>query len=105
MSILVTQPILLWLIWRVKWRDLKFTTKALLVGCSLILLLVILFYASGYRHYGYRYAMDFIPILFVILMAEYRRQHPAGLTSAMKRLMFISAIINSYLFSSWFFLG
>src|SRR5437879_13333529 len=64
MSILFTSPILLW--------GLRAPVKEpliyLAIGTSLIMLFAILgYYGIGVRQYGYRYALDFYPFLFLML--------------------------------------
>ena len=90
MSILFTSPILLW--------GLRAPMKEMVVylslATSLIMLSVLLgYYGIGVRQYGYRYALDFYPFLFLMLAYASR----AGLTLPMQVIIVLSFILNSYL--------
>lgn len=94
MSIFVTSPYLLRLFFfrYVSWTSLR------LLGVSLCIALVVAsYYGIGYRQFGYRYALDFLPLLTFLLMTEYSRKAPR-LSTGMKALIVISALFNLFLF-------
>lgn len=73
LGIFFTSPLFVYLLF----MDLKekYVTPALLT--SLIALFVILtYYNSGLWQYGYRYALDFYPFIFLILISVLRKQFP-----------------------------
>jgi hypothetical protein len=90
MSILFTSPILLW--------GLRAPAKEPVIylgmGTSLIMMFVILgYYGIGVRQYGYRYALDFYPFLFLMLAYVCRQR----LTLPMRAIIIVSFLLNSYL--------
>lgn len=66
MSIFLTTPALLYLL-RLRRSDTLVRCAALAVGLLLIPLL--LYYNTGWRQFGYRFSLDFLPALFVLLAA------------------------------------
>ena len=90
MSILLTSPILLWGLR----APVKESVIYLALGTSLIMLFVLLgYYGIGVRQYGYRYALDFYPFLFLMLAYVCRER----LTLPMQAIIIVSFLINSYL--------
>ena len=66
----------------------------LAIGTSLIMLFVILgYYGIGVRQYGYRYAVDFYPFLFLMLADTCKER----LTLPMQAIIIGSFLLNSYL--------
>lgn len=95
MSILVTSPCLLYLV------GLRFddrTSRLVLVTCAVIAAPILLYYGIGYRQFGYRYALDFLPFLYFLLMRN-RQQQRGDLSAGFRRLVVISALVNLYLFA------
>jgi hypothetical protein len=96
LSIFFSSPILLW--------ALRAPVKEQLVWLSVVTSLVMLFvilgyYGIGVRQYGYRYALDFYPFLFLMLAYVCRE----GLSLPMRAVIVISFLFNSYLIlDSWF---
>jgi hypothetical protein len=90
MSILFTSPILLWGL-RAPVRQ---KVIYLAIATSLILLFLILGYCGiGVRQYGYRYALDFYPFLFLMLAYVCRER----LTLPMQAVIIVSFLFNTYL--------
>jgi hypothetical protein len=58
---------------------------------------VFMYYGVGFRQYGYRYSLDFLPYLFLILMNHYRQK---GLSWNIKTAMLFSIVINVFLLYS-----
>ncbi len=94
MSIFITSPYLLYLLARQTWDR---TATCLLLSCGIIALPILLYYGIGYQQFGYRYALDFMPLLYFLFLRQYRLQH-ARLSEGMKALMVGSAVLNLYLF-------
>jgi hypothetical protein len=63
MSILITSPGLLYA-WRAPWRESR--TWWLVGAAILVLIPTLLYYGGGWLQYGYRYALDSIPFVFVL---------------------------------------
>jgi hypothetical protein len=58
-----------------------------------MLFVVLGYYGIGVRQYGYRYALDFYPFLFLMLAYAARQR----LTLPMKVIIVFSFVLNSYL--------
>ena len=92
MSIIFTSPILLWGL-RAPIRE---KAVHLSLAASFVMLVSILgYYGVGVRQYGYRYALDFYPFLYVMLAYVSRN----GITAPMRAVMVVSFIFNVYLIS------
>lgn len=101
MSILITSPYLIWLLFfRIRDRLSWF----LLAGIGAIALPLFLYYGIGFRQYGYRYAIDFMPFAFLLLMYIYKHNRGA-LTRGMRAVLGCAIVINLYLFFAYFFYG
>jgi len=98
MSIWVTSPIFLYLL-GLRHRD--DTSLLLLLTCFVIAVPILLYYGIGWRQFGYRYSLDFLPFLYYLLMRNYRQQRGA-LTAGFKTLLVLSAAWNLYLFLGYF---
>src|ERR1051325_1371699 len=71
MSVFVTAPWLLCL-FGLCYRDL---TSRLILGTIVIIAVPLLFYYGvGYRQFGYRYSLDFLPLGFYLFLRNYREQ-------------------------------
>jgi hypothetical protein len=90
MSILFTSPVFLAIV-RAPWRDR--TVRLAAATSGLMLAIVLGYYGIGVRQYGYRYALDFYPFLFLILCRS-TGDRPPG---ALRVLIVLSALFN-YLF-------
>jgi hypothetical protein len=98
MSIFFTSPYLLWF-FTAKWKLFSKQLRRLLFCLAPIFLAVIMYYGIGWMQFGYRYAMDFLPILFIILMQVYRRRH-SSISCGMKILLAAGCLFNFYMLIS-----
>ncbi|MFA4937540.1 MAG: hypothetical protein WC575_04650 [Patescibacteria group bacterium] len=96
MSIFFTSPILIYL-FKFKYKDI--ISIALLITTLIISLPILLYYGIGYWQFGYRYSLDFLPLLFFLFIYKYNNQY-GNLTKGIKILILSSALINIYLFAS-----
>jgi hypothetical protein len=87
MSILFTSPVLLVIV-KAPWRDR--TVRLAAVTAALMLAVVLGYYGIGVRQYGYRYALDFYPFLFLILC----RSTGSRLSMPLRVLIVLSALFN-----------
>lgn len=97
-SIWITSPYLLYLFF-LKFKDT--TSKVLILTVLLVSLPIILFYGIGYRQFGYRYALDFFPFLFLLFIRNYLVKFKK-ITIFTKYIIVFSTIFNFYLFSTVF---
>lgn len=93
-GIFVTSPYLLYLFF-LEYKDR--VSKMLLATIALIAIPIFLYYGIGYAQFGYRYALDFMPFLFLLFIRNYSMKHSA-LSLSLKILIIISAILNFYLY-------
>ncbi len=93
MSIFITSPMFL-AIFKANPKN-KFVIFSAITA-FLIFIAVMGYYGIGYFQYGYRYALDFYPFLFVILLFAVRKSFSFWL----KALIFITFFTNFYLFYS-----
>jgi len=98
MSVFVTSPLFLYLFLlrypgRRPW--LMFATALL------IALPVFLYYGVGFKQLGYRYGLDFLPLLFFVLMQHYGPQK-GRLSRVFRVLVVLSALLNLYWFITIF---
>jgi hypothetical protein len=89
MSILFTSPILLAIV-KAPWRDPSVRFAA--ATSTLMLAIVLGYYGIGVRQYGYRYALDFYPFLFLILC----RSAGDRLSMSLRVLIVASALFNYF---------
>jgi hypothetical protein len=95
MSIFITSPYLVYLFWG--GRSILKNQKARLLAAAVVsCVMICIYYGVGYRQFGYRYSLDFMPELFMIFMLLYREKHKR-LTSSMTTLLVVTGIINFYL--------
>jgi hypothetical protein len=98
MSLWVTSPVLLYLL-GLRYRDS--TSLLLLLNSLVIAVPILLYYGIGWRQFGYRYSLDFLPFLYYLLLRNYRQQR-GDLTPGFKAVILLSAIWNLYLFVGHF---
>ncbi|MFA5954864.1 MAG: hypothetical protein WC817_05035 [Patescibacteria group bacterium] len=98
MSIFLTSPYFIYLFF-LKYRDLF--SKMLIVTIVLIATTVLAYYGIGFRQFGYRYSLDFLPFLFVLLMQNYFNAHK-NISTGFKALVIVTAIVNLVWFSQIF---
>lgn len=96
MSMFVTSPYLVYLFFS-RFRDR--ISKYLLITCALVAAPIFLYYGVGYWQFGYRYALDFFPFLFLLFLVEYHKRNNV-VSRGMRHLIVISCIVNLYLFLS-----
>jgi len=94
MSIFITSPIFLKLFFLKHKDDLS---KAILVSVVIIAIPIFLYYGVGVRQMGYRYSLDFLPLLFWLLMRNYNVDRKT-LSTRFKYLILVSSILNLYFF-------
>lgn len=93
MSIFVTSPWLLYL-FGLKYNDKL--SKILIITIISIVLPIFLYYGIGFKQFGYRYALDFMPWLFFLFIKNYHNQN-TYLSNKIKLLILGSTILNFYL--------
>jgi hypothetical protein len=95
MSILFTSPILLW-IFKAPWEETIVRLSAL---TSLLIFFVLMgYYGIGADQYGYRYALDFYPFLFLMLAYSSKTKF----SFSMKMMTIVSFLFNWWLIPSSF---
>jgi hypothetical protein len=98
MSILFTSPIFLW-IFKAPWENPVVRLSAL--TSTLFFFALMGYYGIGVDQYGYRYALDFYPFLFVMLAYASKN----GFSPPMKMITVASFLFNWFLMPSVFFRG
>ncbi len=101
-GVLFTSPLFLILILLIKrkyWQNtkLKLFNLSILVGIFLIMLFLLNFWGTGWVQFGYRYLLDSIPLL-IVLLAEVINEAPTILSIA---LLIFSILVN-ILGTLWF---
>jgi len=95
MSIFVTSPYFLYFFF-LKYKDRL--SDILIINISIIAALLFLYYGgAGYVTLGYRYALDFLPFLFWLLMKNYFEKNQK-LKTGIKITIVLSSLFNFYLF-------
>lgn len=98
MSIFTTSPFFILLILiRYKLRS----SKLLLLTAFFIALPIMLYYGNGFRQSGYRYSLDFLPLLYLVLMKEYRESQNA-ISLRLKTIFIATSFSNLYFLYSLF---
>ena len=98
MCIWVTSPLFLYLL-GLRHRDDR--SLLLLLSSFVIAVPILLYYGIGFRQFGYRYSLDFLPFLYYLLLRNYRHQR-GNLTAGFKAVVLLSALWNLYLFAGHF---
>ncbi len=99
MSLFVTSPYLIKLFFLKKFKTEQ---KYLFTTAFVVALPIILFFGIGFRQFGYRYALDFLPYVFFSYFIGYRGENPK-LSMATQTVIILSAYFNVYLFLAGFF--
>ena len=94
-SMLITSPYLLYL-FTIKRKEYQRQHWFLLIAALFSLIAVALYFGIGKNQYGYRYQLDFLPLLFYVLMSLYRNTHKK-ISFGMKSLLIFSIVLNFYL--------
>lgn len=95
MSIVLTSPILLWCM---RTNRKEQVVKASLITAFCIFIFLLGYFGVGGRQYGFRYALDFQPFLFVLLCFSFQK----AMSWKVKALIIASFIFNFFLFPSIF---
>jgi hypothetical protein len=98
MSLFITSPCFFWL-FGLGFRDR--TSRLLLITVATIAVPILLYYGVGYRQFGYRYSLDFLPLLYFLLIRNHHAKHGA-LTPGLRWVLVGSALTNLYLFAAYF---
>src|SRR3954468_11439493 len=69
MSMFVTSP---WLARLSGFRYNDRSSRLILATAVAIAVPILCYYAVGFRQFGYRYSLDFLPFLFYLLLRKYR---------------------------------
>lgn len=101
MSLFITSPIFFYL-FGLKYSDR--TSRLLWLTALIVAMPIMLYFGVGFRQFGYRYALDFLPLVFFLLMRNHRQQR-GDLTTGFKAVLLISAVTNLYLFAGHFLWG
>jgi hypothetical protein len=99
LSMFFSTPLLL-LIFTAPWRDKA--VQAALMGAALVAIPSFLYYNTGYLQAGYRYSLDFLPLLFIPLIAASKGRlnwKMAGLVILSVYIGFLS-LVNFYLLAN-----
>ena len=67
-----------------------------------IALPVFLYYGIGVFQFGYRYSLDFLPYLFLILIKNYKEQK-GNLNYGLKAVIIATTLFNLYLLATYGF--
>jgi hypothetical protein len=94
MSLLYSSP---WLIYLFGMKLKGKTISSLWTAVIVTAILVFSYYGIGVNQVGYRYALDFLPYVFLIFMLGMYKKY-GGLTLQAKTIIIISAFFNFYLF-------
>jgi hypothetical protein len=97
MSVWISSPWLIYL-FLVKWRR---EDGWLWAAAGIILVPIIGFFGTGWVQWGYRYALDFLPLVWMWLMGKMKERYPAGLPAGFKILSAAAIVTNMFLFLTW----
>jgi len=92
LSIIFTSPLFLYLLFKIKLNNKRIIYSLLTIFA--IAACIFTYYGIGYAQFGYTYALDFYPFLYLILamcLAE------DGLTKRIKVIIFSGFLFNTYL--------
>lgn len=95
MSLLLTTPALLYLV-RLRRDDV--VTRAAWLSLLLLLVPLVLYYNTGWRQFGYRFSLDFIVPLLVLLAAAAGRRA----TWPLRLLIAAGVVVNAWGVAWWF---
>lgn len=95
LAIWYTSPLFLVLFY--KFKKSKYT-KSLIITIVSLLTPLLMFYSIGFSQYGYRYTLDFLPFLFLLLLFSLKER----LTKVEYTLITIGVLFNAiYITSLW----
>jgi|SRR3989344_50610 len=98
-GIIFTSPYLIYLFF-INYKEQLL--KILLITSGVIAIPIFLYYGIGFRQFGYRYSLDFLPLLFLILIKGYKDKHNK-LSLSFKTAIITSSIFNMFIFITFFF--
>lgn len=98
MSIFVTSPYLIYL-WFTKLKDWR--SIPILVTAFIVALPILTYYGIGFSQFGFRYSLDFLPWLHLVLMLNLKDKKNLGFK--MKILIFLGSVFNFYLMMTQYF--
>ncbi len=94
MAIWFTSPLFIYLLYSTK----KPYTKSALISMAFLILPSLLYWGIGASQFGYRYSLDFLPLLFLLLLSAFGK----GLPTFAKVLIFVGIIFDCfYMLSIW----
>lgn len=94
MAIWFTSPLFIYLLLAKRGAH----TLGAIVGVIVLVIPSLLYFGIGTSQYGYRYSLDFLPLLFLILLSAFKK----GLPSFAKLLITLGIIFNCfYMLSIW----
>lgn len=96
MSIFVTSPYFIYLFF-LRYKDTL--SKILLTTIFLTSVPIFSFYGIGVKQFGYRYSLDFLPLLFFLFIRNYRTLH-GSLSRGLKGVILVSSLVNLYLLAT-----
>lgn len=99
MSIFITSPFILYFFTR-KWSSYSKENRLLLLSALVSLIILLCYYGDGADQLGYRYALDFLPTLYVVFMSIYKK-HNKNLSLGMTSLLILPGFFNFYLLLSY----
>jgi hypothetical protein len=97
-SIFITSPYFAYL-FLIKYKEKL--NKILLISAILTSILVFSYYGIGFTQVGYRYSLDFLPFLFVLLMLGYKEKN-LELSTGIKIVILFGIIFDFLLFMTFF---
>ena len=98
MSIFITSPYMIYLFF-VNNKDKL--SLILLIASLIIALPIFLYYGIGFRQFGFRYSLDFFPLLFVLLLKNYKAKYKK-VGMGLKVLVLFTSLTNLYFFTTIF---
>lgn len=93
MSIFLTSPYFIYLFF-LRFKDKL--SKILIITIIVIAIPELLFFGKGYMQFGYRFSLDFLPFLFILLIRNYKLQYKR-LSTLFKSIIILSSLSNFYL--------
>jgi len=99
MSIFTTSPYFIYLFF-INFK--KKQTRFMLAATLLIASPIFLYYGIGWRQFGYRYSLDFLPILYLILIVGMKEKYK-NLPDFFKYSVIVFSFVNLYLFLPFVF--
>lgn len=95
-SFFVSAPIFLYIF---RANHSKKLMRLSLIPIFLILTLLLMYYWPGWRQLGPRYTLDFLPLLYLVLLNSFKGSKLTGFT---KKLIVVSTFLNLYLLPTIF---